>query len=73
MLTKEQIRKNLKENPDWEPEGDLTAEEWRLFDEIFDELEAAGELNIEPTGKGGKWDDDDEWDEDDDDNDADWD
>jgi len=40
LLTKEQILKNLKEDPLWEPEEDATNQEWDLFEEAYEEFEA---------------------------------
>jgi hypothetical protein len=75
VLTREHIKKNLLENPDWEPEGDLTHEEWRVFDEVYDEMDAAGEFKKKTVtksedDKGADWNDDDEDSDDDWDDDA---
>lgn len=38
MLTKDEIRKRLKEDPDWEPRDTATDREWDLYDEVRDEM-----------------------------------
>jgi hypothetical protein len=50
MLTKEQIRNKLLNNPHWEPEDDDPDELWDLYDEVYREMDDAGELEI----KGNK-------------------
>lgn len=75
MLTREQIRKNLLENEFWVPSENITNEEWALFDEVYDEMEQAGELganNANTTNEDDNNDSGNDWDNDDDDDD-DWD
>lgn len=45
MLTDSEIRRKLKNDPNWEPEEDVSDEEWILFEEIRDEIDA--EMNKE--------------------------
>lgn len=40
MLSKDEILKHLAEDPLWEPDEDLTEEEWELFDEVYEEFES---------------------------------
>ncbi len=39
MLTKDQIKKKLKENPEWEPTESASYEEWEAYDIAVEELE----------------------------------
>lgn len=39
MLSKDQIKKNLKQDPFWEPDPDATGSEWKLYEEVLSELE----------------------------------
>jgi hypothetical protein len=72
LLNKDQIRKNLKNDPYWEPDEDANYEEWELFDEVCDEMdkdkkgkpENAGEDTSDSSQEN---DDDSEWPDDDDD------
>ncbi len=73
MLSKEEILKYLKEDPDWQPADDADPEEWDLYDEVQmtlvqndDEEMEDDELDIELDA------DDEEDEEDDDDDDMDW-
>lgn len=63
MLTKDQILKNLKEDPLWEPDDDATEEEWDLFDEAYEEFES------QESGLKGQEDPDEPEDEDEDEDD----
>ena len=38
MLTKEEIKRKLKENPSWEPSEEASLDDWDLFDEVCEEL-----------------------------------
>ncbi len=42
MLTKDDIRRNLKEDPYWTPDDDASNEVWDWFDEVYDELYGGG-------------------------------
>ncbi|OGC60540.1 hypothetical protein A3K34_01810 [candidate division WWE3 bacterium RIFOXYC1_FULL_40_10] len=46
MLTKEQIVKNLQNDPTWEPAEDASPEDWELYEEVCIEMEASGELDL---------------------------
>lgn len=60
MLTKDQIRAELKKDPYWELPDEASNQEWQWYDEIYEELEEKGELNFSDDGD----DDDDSWDDD---------
>jgi hypothetical protein len=47
LLTKDQIRKNLQADPQWEPDENASMAEWDLYDEVCDEL--FGEVDVEDT------------------------
>ncbi len=68
MLTKDQIREKLLENPNWEPAEEASQKEWEAYDEIYEELLASGEIAADDdedgAGLGGG---DDDWDDGDDD------
>lgn len=59
MLTEADIRRNLKNNPDWEPKESATEEEWALFDRVLAEIEG---LDDEDDGDGDYDSDSDEYD-----------
>jgi len=55
MITKEEIRKKLKEDPNFTLEDDASDEDWDLYFEVKDELsEEAG------SDEEDSWEDDDE-------------
>jgi len=39
LLTKDQIKKYLENDPYWEPDEDATHIEWELYDEVCDKME----------------------------------
>lgn len=52
MLTEKEIRESLKKDPYWEPAENSTMEEWELFDKIYDEMDAKGELKFKDDDLG---------------------
>lgn len=62
MLTKEQIKANLKRDPHWELPDKVSNQEWQWFDEAYEELENAGELNFSDNDDDDDDDEDDSWD-----------
>ncbi len=67
MLTKDQIREKLLENPTWEPAEEAPQKEWEAYDEVYEEMVASGEISPDEDGdeQGGLGGDDD-WEDDDD-------
>lgn len=55
MLTREEMKKKLQENPDWELPESASDEEWDLYYEVRQELNLDEDTD-------GSWDD--EWEED---------
>jgi hypothetical protein len=69
MLTEAEIRKNLEENPYWEPDEDVSDDEWDLYEEIKEKL-AQGNKDDEKQSDGdGDGDEDPSWPYDNDDDD----
>jgi len=72
MLTKDDIRKNLKLNPLWEPDDDASYKEWEMFDEVFEEAESedddvevdGGKESSSDTDADFEVDDDSDWSDD---------
>lgn len=58
MLTREEIKNKLQEDPDWTLSDDATDEEWDLYFEVKDSLGGEG---VEETSEEG---DDDSWEDD---------
>jgi len=71
LLTKDDIRKKLKENPDWAPEYNESDEVWELYDKVREELYGDDEgednisglkdpdlLNEDPVYDSDDWDED---------------
>ena len=54
MLTKEEIKNKLQEDPDWTLPDDATDEEWDLYFEVKDSL--GGEEMVE--GEDDSWEED---------------
>ena len=61
MITKDQIRIYLKENPYWEPDDDTTYKVWELFDEVCDEIDRKNENYDKDNNKDPEWPNDDEY------------
>lgn len=59
MLTKEEIRKKLQEDPDWTLSDDASDEDWDLYFDVKDEMEGVNKDEDEDDD-----DDEDSWDED---------
>lgn len=59
MLTKDQIRKNLQNDPYWEPDEDASQEVWEMFDAVYQEMEDNGELEMDDDFEDDDFDDDD--------------
>jgi len=58
LLTKDQIRKKLKDNPYWEPADGATHEEWDLYDEVCEELDNEGDgvpYGDDDADEGSDW------------------
>lgn len=47
MLNKEQIRKNLQENPFWEPEEKAPQGVWNTYYEVYQDMVETGEIDLE--------------------------
>jgi hypothetical protein len=58
MLTKEDIRKKLQEDPDWTLPDDASDEDWDLYFEVKDEMDGVVQEEEEDE-------EEDSWDEDD--------
>jgi hypothetical protein len=59
MLTKDQIKQFLTENPDWDLPENATPEEMEYYAEAMDELD------VDVDGEDWEEDDDEDWDDDD--------
>lgn len=44
MLSKDEIKKKLQEDSNFEPDENATEEDWIAFDEVVDEMKKNGEL-----------------------------
>lgn len=69
MLTKEEIKNKLAQDPDWSPDYDASDEEWDLYDAVLDDMEPKPTVAAPTTDDGEDdatpdWDDDFEDDED---------
>jgi hypothetical protein len=58
MLTKEEIRRKLQEDPDWTLPDDASDEDWDLYFEVKDEMEGVDTSDDEE--ESDSWDEDDE-------------
>ena len=56
MITKEEIRKKLEEDPNWTPSDDATDADWDLYFEVKDEMSGGSSPDI-------SWEDDEGGDE----------
>lgn len=65
MLTKDQIREKLLENPTWEPAEDAPQKDWEAYDAVYEEMIANGEISDSDEDDG--LDGGDDWDDDEDD------
>lgn len=55
MITKEEIRKKLQEDPEWSLSDDASDEDWDLYFEVKDEMDGT-----ETEEDDNSWDDDEE-------------
>jgi hypothetical protein len=44
VLSKDEIKKKLQEDPNFEPDENATEKDWIVFDEVVDEMKKNGEL-----------------------------
>ncbi len=72
MMTKDQIKEKLQENPEWTPAMDASDEEWELYDEVRAELgltnkpkKGTDESLDDEDFDNEEWEDDEDWDDDD--------
>ena len=57
-MTREELKQRLQNDPNWEPEEDLSDAEWKMYDEVREEImEEASEDNEEndDDGNDGNW------------------
>jgi len=48
MLTEAEIIKKLKKNPDWEPNENVTDDEWELFEQVKEKLDLDADDDDDP-------------------------